>query len=569
MGRVKYDKKPDDKKICHTSLNNVVSLASKLLDSADASEKSSRSILLYLQKNASKLIQETKSLRAEKQELIREMCSAYERLEKSEETNRKLASEAQRLQRLLEAVREVLKDSDIDKAKQRLAQLEGDGRIQSPSPKRKRCSQNRHSAGSLLDSDNASSGGSGNENQNPSAPHTIAKVRRSERLNKEQLQSPAAAPPVRDLKTPEDSSCKCTTMESSEDYHDVSFRKMALDKSKLIDTDESISFVPNSTFRTPRPKKVLTNRLRRLHDFAPISSLRLGLCSCCGKRFKVGKTALRCRVCRLSVHGDCQHQLKQRCVPPVDLPPFASPRTRNDMFNSPMTPATINRLNNVVSSPLTPSTPSSTSKRQFYPWHTLSLSALCPDDESPQIPAPVIHCVNEVASRGLIQLGIYRIPGADKRVQDLLDKFLCSRTTPSLALVEDINVVCSCLKAFLRLLDEPLVTRVLRPEFVSAGELFSTNPESAKFRAAALLEKLPIANRDTLAFLILHLKDVSRSPACKMGEANLSKVFGLTIIGHSCVEPPLALASSEVHSQQAAVRLLLAVPDAVYTAILG
>lgn len=72
--------------------------------------------------------------------------------------------------------------------------------------------------------------------------------------------------------------------------------------------------------------------------------------------------------------------------------------------------------------------------------------------------------------------------------------------------MEDINVVCSCLKAFLRLLDEPLVTRALRPEFVSAGELFSTDAEGAKFRAAALLEKLPIANRDTLAFLILHLK---------------------------------------------------------------
>lgn len=87
-----------------------------------------------------------------------------------------------------------------------------------------------------------------------------------------------------------------------------------------------------------------------------------------------------------------------------------------------------------------------------------------------------------------------------------MDKFLYSRTTPSLALVEDIHVVCSCLKAFLRLLDEPLVTLRLRPEFVAAGELFQTDPESAKYRAAELIKRLPAANRDTLAFLMLHLK---------------------------------------------------------------
>lgn len=169
--------------------------------------------------------------------------------------------EAQRLQHHLEAIREVLKDSDIDKAKQRLAQLEDISWMQSPSPYRKRYSRNRHSAGSLLDSDNASSGGSDNGNQRPSEPDSRAKVRRSERLSKLKLQSPTAVAPVGSLKTPEGSSRKRTTMESPEGYHDVSFKKMALDKTNLndtgrssLDTDDSLPFVPNSAFRTPRPK---------------------------------------------------------------------------------------------------------------------------------------------------------------------------------------------------------------------------------------------------------------------------------------------------------------------------
>lgn len=49
----------------------------QLLESADASDKSSRSILLYLQKNTRKLIQETSNLRAEKQDLIREVVGIF------------------------------------------------------------------------------------------------------------------------------------------------------------------------------------------------------------------------------------------------------------------------------------------------------------------------------------------------------------------------------------------------------------------------------------------------------------------------------------------------------------
>ncbi|VDN33473.1 unnamed protein product [Dibothriocephalus latus] len=153
----------------------------------------------------------------------------------------------------------------------------------------------------------------------------------------------------------------------------------------------------------------------------------------------------------------------------------------------------------------TPTALSSATKRQTIR-RTLKLSAFCPPNEFPQVPAIVIHCVTEVATRGLQQVGLYRISGAAKQVQELYSKFMHGRVTPSLALVDDINVICSCLKMFLSALDEPLVTYAHRPEFAEVAKLAESEPEVFKFRVAMILDKLPSVYRDTLSYLMLHLK---------------------------------------------------------------
>lgn len=91
-------------------------------------------------------------------------------------------------------------------------------------------------------------------------------------------------------------------------------------------------------------------------------------------------------------------------------------------------------------------------------------------------------------------------------ISDLFDKFMHGRSTPSLALVDDINVVCSCLKVFLRALDEPLVSYALRPDLVATAANQNVEENAARFSVATLLDHLPICYRDTLAFIILHLK---------------------------------------------------------------
>jgi Rac GTPase-activating protein 1 len=38
---------------------------------------------------------------------------------------------------------------------------------------------------------------------------------------------------------------------------------------------------------------------------------------------------------------------------------------------------------------------------------------------APMVPSIIVHCVNEVEHRGLNEVGIYRVPGAEKDVKGL------------------------------------------------------------------------------------------------------------------------------------------------------
>ncbi len=73
----------------------------------------------------------------------------------------------------------------------------------------------------------------------------------------------------------------------------------------------------------------------------------------------------------------------------------------------------------------------------------------------------------------------------------------------AMALVKDVNIVCSTLKAFLRLVDEPLVTYFLRPKIIAAARV-NCSPERAKHKVVTLLHRLPIQNQDKLAYILKH-----------------------------------------------------------------
>ena len=123
----------------------------------------------------------------------------------------------------------------------------------------------------------------------------------------------------------------------------------------------------------------------------------------------------------------------------------------------------------------------------------------------PMVPAIIVHCVNEIEARGLTEVGLYRIPGSEKEVRDLKEKFLAGRGCPNLT-NSDVHTLTGTVKNFLRNLKDPLIPRSMWSVITKAA----TNPDvtdgmSEMFQA---ISEMPQPNRDTLAFMMLHLQKV-------------------------------------------------------------
>lgn len=146
---------------------------------------------------------------------------------------------------------------------------------------------------------------------------------------------------------------------------------------------------------------------------------------------------------------------------------------------------------------------------------------------------------------------------AERSVKELKEKFTQGKL-PDLRKVEDIHVVCGLLKDFLRNLAEPLVTYDLWSNFVDAAN--KTDEDDSASATYQAVSELPQANRDTLAYLILHLQKVSRCTECKMDASNLSKVFGPTVVQNSSanLEPMQML--QEAKWQPKVMERLLSMP---------
>ncbi|KAJ8416304.1 hypothetical protein AAFF_G00383260 [Aldrovandia affinis] len=94
--------------------------------------------------------------------------------------------------------------------------------------------------------------------------------------------------------------------------------------------------------------------------------------------------------------------------------------------------------------------------------------------------------------------------GVDRTVKELKEKFLYTRMVPLLSTMDDVHVICSLLKDFFRNLKEPLLTFRLNQAFMEAAEIGDDDNSVAMMYQT--VSELPSANRDTLAFLALHLQ---------------------------------------------------------------
>lgn len=253
-------------------------------------------------------------------------------------------------------------------------------------------------------------------------------------------------------------------------------------------------YSPSLSTGTLRRAPGSASSLTRPHNFQSKTLFgRVETCGVCDKKMRFAKTAYKCRDCKATVHTTCRDELPLPCNP--------------------------------ISTPGSPGS-------SHVPLTNIKLAELAPY-QPPYVPAIVIHCINEVEARGLTEKGIYRLSGSDKEVKELKEKFLRGRGTPNLSIISDIHAICGCLKDFLRSLSEPLLTYRLWERFVKAAE-DGSDGEAGLYQA---ISELPQANRDTLAYLIIHLQKVCESPQTGMSASSLAKMFGPSVVGYSVPEP--------------------------------
>lgn len=260
-------------------------------------------------------------------------------------------------------------------------------------------------------------------------------------------------------------------------------------------------------------KKKTATMTSRPHNFATKTFLKPETCGVCSERIRFGSVAAKCSDCRTCVHQGCREKLTVSCLPQSATPVVSK--------GSPM--GTIGD-------------------------YTPSLA--------PMVPALVVHCVNEIETRGLTEVGLYRISGSDRDVKSLKEKFLRNKGIPQLSDV-DVHVLCGCVKVFLRSLRERLVPLSLWTTFSNAAQTVADERTRELYRA---IEMLPQPNRDTLAYLIMHFQRISECPDVKMPLDNFAKIFGPTIIGYSCPEPDQRKMFDETEIQYSVMKALLGIP---------
>ncbi|XP_065666570.1 rac GTPase-activating protein 1 isoform X6 [Hydra vulgaris] len=277
---------------------------------------------------------------------------------------------------------------------------------------------------------------------------------------------------------------------------------------------------PKKKFNTISSPRMARKELA--HSFVTKIAVKLEACGPCKKKVRFGSSVAKCKECKVVCHLECKDDVPLPCLP------------------SSNTPGSKKQKEGTIEYYLT--------------------------NKSMKVPPIVQNCIEEIEKRGLKETGLYRIPGAEKDVRELKEKFLRGKT-PDLSKYHDVHVICGCLKDFLRGLSEPLVTFGLHESFICAAALSDEDDSlSAMYQCVS---ELPQANRDTLALVIVHLQHVAQSPQTQMCISNLAKVFGPTIVGHRSQNPTHMEMLEDIKSQPEVVCRLLEMPSDYWNQFIG
>ncbi|UXI22602.1 macrophage migration inhibitory factor [Sarcoptes scabiei] len=283
----------------------------------------------------------------------------------------------------------------------------------------------------------------------------------------------------------------------------------------------------------------------RPHQFQYKKAFKSQICTACNKNIGFCTAYYACTECRGIAHTRCKDLLPTPCLPYLNG----------------------NDVRKMISSGGIGTPHYSRSGGKL-----LMIGDFANMNARPCVPALLIHCCNEIDRRIQLTLkdkklkphessviGLYRICGVEREVRELRNKILeAKHGIPNLASINDVHTICGAVKMFLRDLEDSLVTTVLWHDFVRASEhVVQTNPkrldsekpdsgldESDHSQSESdsdpinvlkdVIMQMPVANRDSLAFLMLHLMKVANAECVtKMTTEALSNIFAPTIVGNS------------------------------------
>lgn len=146
------------------------------------------------------------------------------------------------------------------------------------------------------------------------------------------------------------------------------------------------------------------------------------------------------------------------------------------------------------------------------------------DQSLAPLPAPVPFLCEYIEKSGLTVEGLFRIAGNKTKIDSIVDAF----KHESKVVLEDVHDATGALKAFFRLMPEPLIPFPHYEGFVAVGEM---DDEKQKILLQAMITTLPRNHVNLLRYLVLFLHRIAkRADVNMMSEGNLAIVFGPNLL---------------------------------------
>lgn len=258
----------------------------------------------------------------------------------------------------------------------------------------------------------------------------------------------------------------------------------------------------------------LKPKFMRGHNFKTVISTEI--CIPCGKKVQFLKGAVKCNDCKTVAHAECKNIVALPCVPVGN--------------------ALLLRGANGTIADYTPLI-------------------------SPMIPSLVVHCINEIELRGMNDKDLYNENNKSviTDVKRLKKQFLKCKGVPDLSKI-DVTILSLTVKEFFKSLRESLITICFAIDFVRAIEMTNKQNSLAAFYYA--IAEMPQPNRDTLAFLILHLQRVLVNQYNKLTKHKIAELFGPVLIGYRKIkQSTLASKMNETKTKILIIENLLNIPS--------